>query len=217
MVIALVAVAGVLAVKWLEVKQASPAGPAISVTGRSATEDATHAPGPGSEPTATPVRLEAGAAAVSAGAQNLPVSESPGLAVSEAGIVEAEEVLPEPAVADLGTGQAHDQGLAANISGVFPRVLIEPGVVVPVTVAFPGAAGGAVVVSVMDGGSLDGRDVSREMQLDEQGRLQFAFHAGASPGIYRVTLRRGGSRQMLQFWVGPPQEIVRTPLPKATS
>lgn len=208
-----------VAVKWSAVTPAPQTETAVPVTGRTApavaqslapaTVTATPTPPVASAETATPALPAEVAGTVAA-----PAAASAAVAP----LVEEEpEAEPEPAIADFGTGRAHDRGLVSNQAGDFPRVLIEPGAVVPVTVAYPGtAAGEGVAVSVMDGGNLDGAEVARVVYLDRHGQLHFAFHCGQSLGIYRVTLRHGAAYKTLQFWAGPPQEIATTPLPKGS-
>jgi hypothetical protein len=93
--------------------------------------------------------------------------------------------------------------------GKFPRMYIQPKDVVPVEMSFPrGEAGQSVVLEAKDGGTFDGVNLAKIAKLDEQRRLAFAFHADSQPGIYRVTLRRGGEEQVLKFWVGDPPPVV---------
>lgn len=128
---------------------------------------------------------------------------------------EAADETPEPALADISTGKAQDMNLAANSSGNFPRVLIDRQGVVPVVVTYSDAvAGSPVELIVLDGGTLDGRDPARVMNLDGQKQLRFAFHASDMPGLFRIFLRHGGMTKTLNFWAGQPLAIAATPLPK---
>ncbi len=99
-------------------------------------------------------------------------------------------------------GQSID--LEPNQVGAFPRVLIDLGQKVSVTVNWPDAqAGQRVVAAVEDGGTLN--QGQRVLPLNLDGRLQVAFDftAEQGPGIYRVTLRHGADTKALELWAGP--------------
>lgn len=220
MVFALVLVAGVLTLKWFVGKPETNADASESAAGGALVDDAAApTPAAGKGRSGNTADSAAGVAGADAGAQEL-AGAAPQVGAVDVGttagnVAVADEEMPEQAVADCDTGRAHDRGLAANQAGDFPRVLIETNQVVPVSLMFPGGAGaGAVTVRVLDGGSLDGRDVTRVLPVDGNGRVNFSFHAGEGRGSYRVTVRRGDWRQQLQFWAGPPHEIARTPLPE---
>ena len=94
--------------------------------------------------------------------------------------------------------------LIPNQFGEFPRVHIDPKQTVSVTAMWPeGEAGQKVVVAQMDGGQLSGGQQLLAFTLDASRQVAFDFTAGNGNGIYRVTLRNGSDKKMLQFWAGP--------------
>lgn len=109
------------------------------------------------------------------------------------------------------TGQQW-QTISANRLGLFERVMIAPGLPVPVRAPWPGGkAGEKIVVSVEDGGqiSADNRPAGKGQRvlvvtLDDKNQAGFWFHPEDGLGVFRVTLRGKGMKTCtLQFWSGP--------------
>ncbi len=67
-------------------------------------------------------------------------------------------------------------------------------------------AGREVIVQAEDGGTVSGKTVLTQ-KVSPEGIVEFVFQPTENIGLYRVTVRGGGSsRKSLQFWVGdqPP-------------
>lgn len=100
--------------------------------------------------------------------------------------------------------------LSPNEVGDFQRVTVGPRQTIPVRVEYPeGRPGQAVVVQVMDGGTMvaPGRpegidhDMVRLLKLDERKCAEMAFRVTDNGGMHRVVLTNGADRKVLDFWV----------------
>lgn len=126
----------------------------------------------------------------------------------------------EMATCEISMLAAGDRGKAAdqkkyapplNQLGYFDMITnIRPHQQFMVQVAYPRAARSEKAwVIVLDGGLLDNGRKEQVVQLDAHRRLMFNFKAGASPGIYRVVVRKGSDSKVIQFWVGPETATVK--------
>ena len=94
--------------------------------------------------------------------------------------------------------------LSLNQVGYFQRVYVQPEQKIPVVVNCPdGFVGEYVVVEVEDGGLLDTGKIVKTVRLDEGRQVAFTVQVSSNDGVHRVSLRRGASLKVLDFWVGP--------------
>jgi hypothetical protein len=131
--------------------------------------------------------------------------------------VKGEAVTCHISIGDASTRQGAAAGPVKNYtplvnqSGYFDKISnIKPYQKVAVQVAYPkGARGEKAWVIVLDGGTLDNNRKEQVVQLDAHRRLAFNFHAGKSPGIYRIVLRKASDTKIIQLWVGPETATVK--------
>lgn len=115
---------------------------------------------------------------------------------------------------DLKPGEKNKPGkqhqLKTNSLGYFNKVSnIEPLEKLGIEIFYPkGSSGEQVVVSVEDGGIIDGKRI-KVLQLDHDKKATFTFQAGGDPGIYKLLISKGSDCKMLQLWVGPDADVVK--------
>jgi len=84
------------------------------------------------------------------------------------------------------------------------RVWVQPGERVRVAVSYPHARAGEPVAAMLeDGGSFDDGAPTCALTLDARGGAAFGVRMSEERGICRVVLRKGGTENLLDFWVGP--------------
>ena len=107
------------------------------------------------------------------------------------------------AVAQVTVGR-EVRRLRPNQVGYYPRVLVPANAQVPVTMTFTdGEVGEPVAVAVQDSGRLvEDQAVSGLRRLDAARQVAFTVQMREEPGIYRVSVRKGGEMRVLEFWVG---------------
>jgi len=106
----------------------------------------------------------------------------------------------------LEVGDERSQ-ITFNANGEFPRVSVPAGAKIVATVLFPDATPGQrISIQAEDGGSLLGNAEKGFALVDEKHQVSLEYQISTYDGLYRVTLRNGGDRRVLQFWVGdePP-------------
>jgi hypothetical protein len=88
-----------------------------------------------------------------------------------------------------------------NQLGYFDKVSgLKPGALIPVEVYYPkGIKGQKVVISVVDGGSLDEGKGLRVDRLDDQKKLSFHFKVYGI-GIHQIRLQKGNDIKVVQLW-----------------
>ena len=88
-------------------------------------------------------------------------------------------------------------------AGIFPRIFVNPSDTVSVVLQFPdGKAGDLVGVSALDGGSLDGTNISEVLTLNDSGEAELDFTVSQNQGVSRVAVQNGAQRTTLDFWAG---------------
>ena len=115
--------------------------------------------------------------------------------------------LRSTATVTLGSNQVVT---TANGRGVFSLVGLQPDQTVGVKVQYVSSAANHVI----SGDALDGGQVltgSQGIVVAADGTFSFQFHAGQSPGLYRLTLRDGNEAMSLQFWVLDPSNAQNNP------
>lgn len=105
----------------------------------------------------------------------------------------------------LVTTDSKSYKVTPNQNGSFDQVSdIKPLQKVPIEVYYPhGRSGEKVVISVEDGGTLDGNKRVRAVLLNGQNKISFNFQTAAAPGIYTIKLYKGDDIKEVQLWVGP--------------
>ncbi len=131
--------------------------------------------------------------------------------------------------------------LSPGAGGTFALVGVQASQLVQVTVQYPtndalqiieleALDGGAVAPAVLPGTNPNGQAPSPSpnpcqgciplnsapvssglLITDTNATLNFVFLPGTSPGSYRITLRKGASLMLLQFWVLDPQNLENNP------
>lgn len=98
-----------------------------------------------------------------------------------------------------------DNNPQPNQIGYFDQVYnIRPSQKLPIEITYPeGRAGENVIVIVADGGLLEGKQLSRVLQLTSQKKINFNFQASGDNGIYRIVVRKGNDIKVVRLWVGP--------------
>jgi hypothetical protein len=93
--------------------------------------------------------------------------------------------------------------LKANSIGYFSRVSnLLPNEKVAIELVYPlSNSGEKIVISVEDGGSIEGKKI-QVMHLDTQKKIAFDFNLGTDPGIYRLRITKGKDSKVIQLWVG---------------
>jgi len=85
--------------------------------------------------------------------------------------------------------------------GFFPRINIARGERVNVSVSYPEAQpGDLVIVQADDGGDINNDTPVGRFLIDQDRNVNFSFGSTEEGGIYRVTLRRGYEEKRLQFF-----------------
>jgi len=113
------------------------------------------------------------------------------------------EINGERVSAQVVTADGSPRTFSPNSLGLFPRVVIGLEETVQVAVDYPeGTPGDPVTLQSEDGGSLDGKNIVMQSQLDDNRQVRFAFTSTQEGGIYRVTLRKGFDEKRLEFWGG---------------
>jgi hypothetical protein len=92
--------------------------------------------------------------------------------------------------------------------GLSDLVALQPDEVVNLQLNFPAsAANQRIVVQSLDGGFASGT----KNTVDADGTLNFAFQAGASPGLNRILVINQGTSSILRFWVINTSEPTANP------
>lgn len=114
---------------------------------------------------------------------------------------------PEPPVPQMGWAEArYEFGgrvvTPGNQRGQMALVHVAPGMEIAATIKWPRAVPGtAVALEVVDGGRLEGSQLSMLKQVDGRGEIQFRFTANRQPGRCQVVVRSGTDEMALRFWV----------------
>jgi hypothetical protein len=91
--------------------------------------------------------------------------------------------------------------LEADSLGLYPRMHVEAKSAIAVALGVD--PNEALEVLAADGGVLNGKYSDVLAKGGAQGSAQFGFETNSGPGSYRVVINRGGTRSVLDFWVGP--------------
>ena len=117
------------------------------------------------------------------------------------------EQFPEPPAPQMGWAEAQyeiDGRIVApgNRFGQMTLVHVKPSAEISATLKWPKAAPGAtVILEVVDGGRLDGDQLSQLVRVDEQGEVHLHYVANRQPGRCQIVARCGMDETMLCFWV----------------
>jgi hypothetical protein len=90
-----------------------------------------------------------------------------------------------------------------NQVGNFPTIDVRPQTPIQVEVVYTdGAAGAAVTLTALDGGTLGNGKSTQDVTLDSLKTASFSFSTGSGRGLYRVLVGKGTDNKTLEFWVG---------------
>jgi hypothetical protein len=112
-------------------------------------------------------------------------------------------------VARVGNGAGAVELTPNQVGTLVPRVEMTQNRTVPVSIAYPnGSVGERVIVAVEDGGQLSeagsggkrGAQRVMSLSLDDQRTVNFDFTATGGPGMFRVTVRKGGDVKRVELW-----------------
>ena len=94
--------------------------------------------------------------------------------------------------------------MTPNQDSCFSRIYnVQPWATVGIEINYPnGSQGDKVIVRVEDGGVLENGKGVLVIPLDVNSKINFNFQVSDSPGLYRVTLRKGTDEKTVQLWVG---------------
>jgi hypothetical protein len=115
----------------------------------------------------------------------------------------SQNVKPEVAVCKIQINNKNFE-LKPNSGGYFQRIAnIEKNAIVPVEVAYPnGNVGDKIVLTVLDGGSVDSNKAVAVVPLDGDKKCVFNFHVTNQVGLFRVLMTNGEDQKIVQVWVG---------------
>ena len=107
------------------------------------------------------------------------------------------------AYATISTGKLKYK-MTPNQDSCFSRIYnVQPLATVGIEINYPnGSQGDKVIVRVEDGGALENGKGVLVIPLDINTKINFNFRVSDSPGLYRVTLRKGNDEKTVQLWVG---------------
>ena len=117
------------------------------------------------------------------------------------------ERFPEPAAPQMGWAEARydiDGRVVTpgNQFGQMALVHVAPGARISATLKWPKAVvGSTVALEVVDGGRLEGGQLSALTRVDERGEVSFRFTANRQLGKCQVVARSGMDETGLFFWV----------------
>ncbi len=98
--------------------------------------------------------------------------------------------------------------LLPNNRGDYPRLSVLGSSKITASVFFFEAVQGEQIrIQAEDGGWLQDEAQAGFVTVDKYHRANFKFQVLTHDGLYRVTLRRGGERRVLQFWVGSESPV----------
>jgi len=108
------------------------------------------------------------------------------------------------AYATIFTGKLQYKDMTPNQDSSFSRIYnIEPLATVGIEINYPnGSQGDKVIVRGEDGGVFGNGKGVLVIPLDANNKVNFNFQVSDSPGLYRVTLRKGSDEKTVQLWVG---------------
>jgi hypothetical protein len=115
------------------------------------------------------------------------------------------QIKGEPATANFKVNEKV-VALKANIGGYFQRISnISPNASVPVEIYYPnGIEGEKVVLSVLDGGKIEGAETPvKVIYLTKEKKCLFNFQVTNQSGIFRIKVYKGADEKVVQLWVGP--------------
>jgi hypothetical protein len=115
------------------------------------------------------------------------------------------------AYASMSLGTLKYKDMTPNQDSCFSRIYnVQPLATVGIEINYPnGNKGDKVIVRVEDGGVLGNGKGVLVIPLDANKKINFNFQVSDSPGLYRVTLRKGSDEKTVQLWVGLPPQLVK--------
>ena len=115
----------------------------------------------------------------------------------------------EMAYATISVGELKYEHMTPNQNSSFNRIYnIQPLTTVAIEINYlNGNKGDKVVARVEGGGVLENGKGVQVIPLDGSRNIKFNFQVSDSPGLYRVTLRKGNDEKTVQLWVGAPPAI----------
>lgn len=118
-----------------------------------------------------------------------------------AGRVAAQSSTPVSAAATITSASGAERHLP-SFDEMLGRAGLAPEQVVTVTLQFPtNTAGKLVRAASLDGGHVSLVGNAAQLLIAQDGKAQFQFQAGASPGLYRLFIELEADTYQLEFYV----------------